>query len=86
MGRAGFPCESTNPDRLSLWTITRNPLDFPGKHVARRHIVTPGDEAGPTAEHLVGDTLDQVRALLPAGLVNIGRNPADAPKIVEVWI
>ncbi len=83
---AGFPCESTNPDSLSLWTITRSPLDFPGKHVARRHIIMPDDEAGPTTDHLVGDTLDQVRALLPAGLVNIGRSPRDAPVIVETWI
>lgn len=82
----GFPCESTNSDSLSLWTITRSPLDFPGKHVARRHIVMPDDEAGPTADHLVGDTLNQVRALLPAGLINLGRAPTDAPAIVETWI
>lgn len=82
----GFPCESTNPDSLSLWTITRSPLDFSGKHVARRHIIVPDDEAGPTADHLVGDTLDQVRELLPAGLINLGRALTDARVIVEVWI
>lgn len=71
---------------LSIWTITRNPSDHPGKHVARRHLVMPVDQAGPTADHFIADTLDQARACLPPGLINLGRNEADDPVIVESWI
>ncbi|WP_267433823.1 hypothetical protein [Sphingomonas sp. GM_Shp_1] len=73
-------------ESLSIWTITRNRTDFPGKHVARRHIVHPLTAAGPTEDHFVADKLDQVRACLPPGLINLGRNGADHPIIVESWI
>jgi transposase len=33
-----------------------------------------------------GATVEAVRAALPAGLVCLGRNPSDAPAIVESWI
>lgn len=73
-------------ETLSIWTITRNPSDFPGKHVARRHVVHPTACAGPTPDHYVADTLDQARACLPAGVINLGRNEADDPVIVESWV
>ena len=38
--------------------------------------------AGPTSYVLVADTL----AALPPGLVRSGRQPADPPKVVEVWM
>lgn len=73
-------------ETLSIWTITRNLSDHPGKHVARRHVVYPGSAAGATADHFIADTLDQARACLPPGLINLGRNQADDPVIVESWI
>lgn len=73
-------------DTLSIWTITRNPSDHPGKHVARRHVVHPAANAGPTDDHFIADTLDQARACLPPGLTNLGRNEAEDPVIVESWI
>lgn len=73
-------------DTLSIWTITRNPSDHPGKHVARRHVVYPRSAAGATTDHFIADTLVQARACLPPGLINLGRNQADDPVIVESWI
>ncbi|WP_230770581.1 hypothetical protein [Sphingomonas sp. Leaf4] len=73
-------------DLLSIWTITRNPSDLPGRHVARRHAIEADGLPHATDDHFVGDTLDQVRAQLPTGLFNLGRQPADDPVIVESWI
>ncbi|MEN2749265.1 hypothetical protein [Sphingomonas sp. T9W2] len=73
-------------DTLSIWTITANPNDYPGQHVARRHVIMPAEEAGPTDDLRIADNLDQVREQLPAGLVNLGREPTDDPVIVESWI
>lgn len=73
-------------DTLSIWTITANPTDYPGQHVARRHVIMPAAEAGPTDDLRIANNLDQVRAQLPAGLVNLGREPTEDPVIVESWI
>ncbi|MED5545675.1 MAG: hypothetical protein VYD90_10530 [Pseudomonadota bacterium] len=67
---------------LPIWTITKSPADFPGKFVARKHLI-PG---GVTEDHRVADTLEGVRAMLPPHLVNLGRETHDAPVIVESWI
>lgn len=68
-------------DSLSIWTVTENPSDFPGKFVARRTEVG----AGPTDDHHVAETLDEVRAMLPPDLIRMTRVPADDSVIVEVW-
>lgn len=70
---------------LSIWTITENPADFPGKFVARRHEIAAGDHNA-TADHLVADTLDALRWKLPAGLTRLARSVEDDPVIVESWI
>lgn len=72
-------------DTLNIWTITDNPSDFPGKFVARRHVVG-GASAHPTDQHFVADTLAEIRAALPSGLICIARGPEDDPVIVESWI
>jgi len=67
---------------LCIWTITENPSDFPGKFVARRHVVG----MGATCDCHVADSLEGVRALLPAGLIMLPREEGDDPVIVESWI
>jgi hypothetical protein len=34
---------------------------------------------------LLADTLGELQAMLPAGLVHSGRQPADLPEVVEIW-
>lgn len=69
-------------DILAIYTVYRNPRDFPGKWVLRIHRV-PG---GPDRECWVRDSLDEVRALIPLDLVLLPRNPADDPVIHETWM
>jgi len=69
-----------------MYTIYKRPLDYPKEYVARRWIITrlvPVPEAELFAR---GKSLAEVRRALPPGLFNLGREAADDPKIVEVWI
>lgn len=70
---------------LSIWTITDHPTDRPDVVVARRHEICDGGHQ-PTDDVLEGATLDEVRAQLPPGLINIGRQDADDPVILESWV
>ena len=65
---------------LEVWTIYSSPSDFPGRFVARKFVLDQ-----PTAEHVVGDTLEAVRRAIPPGLYRIPREPHDDPVIVEIW-
>lgn len=70
---------------LEGFTIYENPRDYPGEFVCRRWIA----EAGLVRQcELVarGSTLREVRRALPKGLYNLGRQFADEPQIVEVWV
>lgn len=70
---------------LAMFTVYESPRDYPGLFVARRWEIAPGI-ARPTAWVRTADTLDAVRALLPAGLCRIDRTPDDDPAIAEVWV
>ena len=74
-----------DPVELSMWAITKNPTDFPGQFVARRWVIGAGVMAV-TVDHLVSDTLEGVRALLPPYLVRLPRDPNDDPAILESWV
>jgi len=67
--------------KMEIWTIYKHPLDYPEKFVARKFIFDK-----PTSEILIGDTLEEIRKLLPGGLTRIERDPKDDPVIVEAWI
>lgn len=68
-------------DPLPLWVIYDRPTDMPNAFVARKWL-----NDVPTHEVLQAGTLDGLRSLLPRGLHLLPRDPADDPKIVEVWI
>jgi hypothetical protein len=70
---------------LSLWVIYDHPRDFPDAFVARRHTVGADGQKATQDKH-EAQTLDALRALLPPGLVSIGRMAGDDPCIVEVWL
>jgi hypothetical protein len=65
----------------SIWVVYEAPPDFPDKYVARRLEMNR-----PTADFVIGDTLNDVRSKLPAGLFKIERSERDDPMIRESWI
>jgi len=70
---------------LEMWTIYDHPDDMPDCFVARKFRVLPtGPE--PTRELRAAGSLEEVRSMLPLGLVNLGRYEDDEPQIVETWI
>ena len=72
-------------DRLPLWVIYKPVTrEYPGRWVARMHVIRP--DPRPTRFVLVHDTLDDLRDMLPPGLVNLGRQRRDVPEIAEVWL
>ncbi|KFG91696.1 hypothetical protein BV98_000554 [Sphingobium herbicidovorans NBRC 16415] len=77
--------EADHAQLLSMWVIIDNPSDHPGKFVAHRWLIGSGVQAA-THQCLVGNTLDDVRAQLPAFRVKLARDPSDDRVIVETWI
>jgi len=73
-------------DRLEMWTVYDHPLDHPEHFVARRWVI---EAEGPRATGTLYKSaeLERIRAAMRAfGLVKLDRDPADDPKIVEVWL
>jgi hypothetical protein len=70
---------------LAMWTVYKNPTDYPDKFVARRFDV---DAAKASASIIVMDDLDKLRDVLQfeMGLAKLMRSPGDAPQIVETWL
>lgn len=73
---------------LRMWTVYRNPSDYPGKFVVRESVTIPIPpylmfDPEPL---VVCDSLEEARAALPQGAFNLGRNPGDEPQIAEVWL
>lgn len=73
---------------LSLYTIYKNPTDYPGKFVVRRWSVgnkdgVPTPDKEPT---IVTDDLEKARGVIPFGYNMFLRNEDDDPKIVETWL
>jgi hypothetical protein len=69
---------------LIQWAIYQNPTDYPSKWVVRRFAIFRGDVV-PDLNCVVCDSLEEARAQIPAGFVNVGRMEADEPQIEEVW-
>ncbi|HEX7853800.1 MAG TPA: hypothetical protein VF503_08910 [Sphingobium sp.] len=82
---AGLGFHMGEADQLSIWTITANTSDFPDRFVARRHVIDR-DGHSATDDIRVAASLDEIRGMLPADLVCLGREPGDDPVIVESWI
>lgn len=74
--------QSKRGNTLEIYTIYKNPSDYPGKWVMRMHEV-PG---GPAAMCLVGETLEEVRAFVPSHLIRLSPAPDDDPVIYETWM
>jgi hypothetical protein len=72
-------------DLLTIWVIYRSPSDYPGKWVLRGHDIGPGSVTS-HAKKIVADTLQELRAHLPPGLVPLTLHPDDDPVIYETWL
>jgi len=70
---------------MTLYTIYDHPSDYPDHFVVRRHTIYPW-RVSPDNGCQLAPTLEDARALLPAGLYNLGRVAEDDPVIVETWI
>lgn len=66
---------------LSIWTVYRNPTDYPGLYVARRFELDR-----PTDDIRTAPSLEALRDLLPPGLYRLPRRDEDEPQIVEIWL
>lgn len=75
-------------DRLRIWTIYRNPDDFPGFIVVRRWLNDEPDGCAALFRGIGEDQLARARAYVQqeGGDVPIARAPSDAPCIVESWL
>lgn len=76
----------TNEQPLEMFVIYDRPHDSPDGFFVRSWKVLPGIVAPGKAVGRDLQTLDDARALVPSGLVNIGRMDDDDAKIVEVWV
>lgn len=67
---------------LFIYTIYKNPHDFPNKFVVRKfNLDVPLEPAV-----FIGDTLEEARNAIPPGLICMPRHAMDKPHIVECWI
>jgi hypothetical protein len=68
---------------LVQFTIYHRPDDAPDHWVVREWRIFRGNaEPGPAR---IVDSLEDARAIVPAGMICIPRAPDDDPKIVETW-
>ena len=63
-----------------------HPKDYPQSYVARVHIVGRGRHWPSPSTFIVRDTLEEVRAAIPAGMHRLNRSPTDDPCIVETYL
>jgi hypothetical protein len=77
--------ELHNKLRFPIWVITRPETeDYPGKWKARLHVCSPVPAV--TNILIVGNSLEEVRSVLPEGLTLIPRFDNDDPVIEETWL
>ncbi len=79
--------ERTDPI-LTMYVVTKNPIDFPGKIVVRRHDVFDGLVAVEDDPFIVHTHLPSVQRQLKMthNLYRLPRDPNDDPVILEVWV
>jgi hypothetical protein len=71
---------------LRQYVIYDHPRDYPDYFVVRAWEINSGIPIPlPFGNPVLTETLDEARAAVPVGFVNIGRFEEDDPVIVEVW-
>jgi len=74
----GFACRGR---ALVAWAVLWDLPAYPGRYAAR--LLT--SDRVPSPYLLLADTLAEVQAMLPPGLVRSERTYADPPEVVEIW-
>jgi hypothetical protein len=77
----GKPANKDDDDDMSMWVIYEDTPEFPNQYVARRYELDVD-----TGDFVVGDTMNDVRAKLPKGLMRLERSAHDHPQVRESWI
>jgi hypothetical protein len=75
-----------NSDALEVWVIYDHPRDMPDCFIARLWCIKPDGASEATQVIRAAPTLEEVRAMLPRGLVRTNRRPSDDSRVVEVWL
>lgn len=86
MDRVALPEQVPIPEgALPFWVIYERPTDFPDGYVLRVQLASrEGIAHPPYIWH--AKTPDELRSILPPGLICMGRQPDDAPQILECWM
>lgn len=73
---------------VMIVTVYEHPKDRQGSYVARAHILAHGVKSpyASSAIYIARDTLDAVRAAIPADMLRICCQPTDDPVIVESYM
>lgn len=73
---------------VMIVAVYEHPDDISDSYVARAHILSHGVKApyASPAIYIARDTLDAVRAAIPADMLRICRQPTDDPTIVESYM
>ena len=66
---------------LLAWAVLWDLPAYPGRYAAR--LLTSG--RAPSPYLMLADTLAEVQAMLPPGMVRSERTYADPPDVVEIW-
>lgn len=71
---------------IPMFVIYDHPSDYPESFLVRRWLVGEEQALAEITPTAVVGSLEEARAAVPAGLTCLPRQPADDPKIVEVWL
>ena len=70
---------------IEMWVIYDHPTDCPDAFIARKWLVGRGVLKA-TTETMTEPEVETLRKYFEAsGLINLGRDPADDPAILECW-
>jgi hypothetical protein len=71
------------PGQVPMWFVFSADPAFPGKVTARGYVAD--HRGGVLLGVLVAATLDELRAMLPAGLTRRERAPVHPADVIETW-
>jgi hypothetical protein len=98
MNRAARIYDMPDQDQIIDATIARSiQADAAGKHPLLAWVITRDKDAhsgqfvasfvteAPTPYVMLAETLAELQAQLPAGIMRTDRQPGDPPEVVEIW-
>ena len=71
---------------MTFYVVYKHPSDYPTSWVLRRHFLFRESIVAEKRAFAVKQSLDDLRAVLPQNLANLGRELNDDPAIYEVWM